>query len=316
MDVEEPQATYNWSTLNGAAPLVIAHRGASGYRPEHTLAAYELAIDQGADIIEPDLMMTKDGVLIARHDRFLSKTTNVASLPEFAERKRTDTAAEGTDPTAPGEDWWIEDFTVEELKTLKARQSKETRSKDFDDQFDIPTFGEILVLASVKAQETGRAIGIYPEIKYPSYFKSIGLEFEGSLALALSGYTDGPLAVQSFEKEALQSLSTQTDVPLIYLLTGEPDDIAASLGDVPNFASAIGLHKSKLVTETGDETAIIDQAHGLGLSVFPWGFRDDVPYLGTPQQEIQTFMKLGVDGLFTDYPDTAIAARLSLLNGS
>ncbi|MEO0398314.1 MAG: glycerophosphodiester phosphodiesterase family protein [Pseudomonadota bacterium] len=300
---------FEWATLSGAAPLIIAHRGASGYRPEHTLAAYELAIDQGADSIEPDLVITKDGVLVARHERALSATTNVADIAGFANRKRANPDEDG----AAAEDWWVEDFTLEELKTLKARQSRAARSQEFDDQFDVPTLGEILVLASVKAQETGRAISVYPELKHPRYFASIDLDFEGPFLAALETYTDGRLFVQSFDAETLKGLREKTPAALVQLLDADTlETDAAALAAIAEYADGIGPAKSLLIDANGASTGLIGAAHGAGLFVHAWTFRDDAPYLGTADEELAAFMQLGVDGVFVDFPDTATAARDAL----
>ena len=165
-------------TLSGKLPLVIAHRGASGVLPEHTLPAYTRAIEMGADFIEPDLVITKDGHLVARHDRYLSGSTDVSDKPEFANRKRTD-------PNHKGEDWFIEDFTLAEIKTLRARQPRAGRSKEFDGQYAVPTFDEILELLTEARKTTGRDIGIYPETKQPTAFAKVGLRHDEAMLKSL-----------------------------------------------------------------------------------------------------------------------------------
>ena len=167
MTMPPVHASPGWNTLTGQPPVIIAHRGASGERPEHTLAAYSLAIEQGADFIEPDLVMTKDGVLIVRHDRYLSTTTDVSAHPEFADRR---VEKEGR------QDWWAEDFTLEEIKTLRAVQPREGRAKDYDGQFEIPAFEEVLALRAKASEETGRIIGVYPETKHPAAPAALGLD--------------------------------------------------------------------------------------------------------------------------------------------
>jgi len=204
-----------WKTLSGQAPLVIAHRGASGERPEHTLEAYDLAIDQGADFIEPDLVITKDGQLVARHDRYLSGSTNVSELEEFADRKVIK-------PGKAQADWYVEDFTLAELKTLRARQPRDGRSKAYDDKHEIPTFEDVLQLVVDRSEETGRRIGIYPETKQPAALEALGFSFNAPLLAALKrhGYdgADDPVFIQSFEVENLKRLNTKTDVRLVYLI--------------------------------------------------------------------------------------------------
>jgi len=208
----------NWNTLSNNPPLIIAHRGASGVLPEHTLAAYERAIDMGADYIEPDLVITKDGHLVARHDRYLSSTTNISDGPEFADRKRSD-------PTHEGEDWFVEDFTLAEIKTLKARQPRAGRSKAFDDQYDVPTFEEILQLVADRNTDT-RQIGIYPETKQPTAFARAGLSHDEPLLRLLSKYgydsADAPIFIQSFEMQNLERLRPLTDLKLIFLTETMP----------------------------------------------------------------------------------------------
>ncbi|MEO1014068.1 MAG: glycerophosphodiester phosphodiesterase family protein [Pseudomonadota bacterium] len=319
-DLAEPeQAPYEWPTLNGEPPLVIAHRGASGYLPEHTIEAYDRALNQGADAIEPDLVITKDGALIARHDRYLSTTTNVADLPEFADRKRAD-----PDPNGDGRvDWWVEDFTLSEIKTLKARQPREGRSKEFDDQFDIPTFSEVLLLATVHAQEEGRPIAVYPETKNPSYFASIELDFETPLLLALEGFNAGQVFLQSFEPDILRRLHDKTPATAIVLLTSDPATVTGdALDEIAGFATGIGVAKPLVVDERGCARDLVAAAHQRGLFVHAWTFRDDSATAfeasgdptcggdGAPETaELNAHFRAGVDGVFSDFPDTAIAAR-------
>ncbi|NJN60020.1 MAG: glycerophosphodiester phosphodiesterase [Leptolyngbyaceae cyanobacterium SL_5_9] len=336
-------------TLNGELPIVIGHRGASGYRPEHTLAAYELAIEMGADYIEPDLVSTQDGILIARHenaiaivdpttDAIIEATTNVAELPQFADRKTTK-VIDGVTITG----WFTEDFTLEELKTLKARERiPQIRPQNvaFNDQFEVPTLQEVIDLAKRKSEETGRTIGIYPETKHPTYFDSIGLSLEEPLVetLTANGYIgeDAPVFVQSFEVGNLQLLNTLTDVPLVQLFGGaaqRPFDFIVSgdtrtygdlatptgLGAIANYADGIGPSK-RLIIPTNTEnqllppTTLVSDAHQAGLLVHPYTFRDEdvflaADYNGNPVLEYEQFLKLGIDGLFSDNPDTAFAVR-------
>ncbi|MEP0755291.1 glycerophosphodiester phosphodiesterase [Trichocoleus sp. Lan] len=347
------------ATLTGAPPIVIGHRGASGYRPEHTLAAYELAIEMGADFIEPDLVSTKDGVLIARHENEISGTTDVANRPEFANRKTTKTI-DGKPVTG----WFTEDFTLAEIKTLRAKERiPELRpgSVKYDGLYEIPTLQEVIDLAKKKSAEKGRTIGIYPETKHPTYFDSIGLSLEEPLVKILSenGYTDADDAVfiQSFEVANLKFLKTLTNLPLVQLFdasTAKPYDFVVSgdsrtygdlitssgLNAIAQYASGIGPWKrliipSETVDKNGDgqpddlngdgvisdadkpllqPTSLISDAHAAGLLVHAYTFRSEdfflaPDYNGNPELEYEQFFKLGIDGVFTDFPDTAVAVR-------
>ncbi|MEH1938280.1 MAG: glycerophosphodiester phosphodiesterase [Nostoc sp.] len=321
------------TTLQDASPIIIAHRGASGYRPEHTLAAYELAIALGADYIEPDLVSTKDGVLIARHENEISETTDVASHAEFAHRQTTK-IIDGESKTG----WFTEDFTLVELKTLRAKERiPQLRSQNiaYDGLLEIPTLQEIINLVKGKSAEINRAIGIYPETKHPTYFKSIGLALEAPLlaTLTANGYqgANAPVFIQSFEVSNLQDLSTKTDLPLVQLLnnSGKPDDFAVSgnectyadlatasgLREIAKYAQAVGVHKNLLVPRDSNgklrsPTSLVTDAHAAGLLVHVWTFRNEDCFLpldfqGNPQGEYELFFSLGVDGVFSDYPDTA-----------
>ncbi len=210
-------------TLDGQIPLILGHRGAAGYRPEHTLASYGSRSSMGANYIEPDLVATKDGVLIARHEPNITETTDVADHPEFASRKTTKTI-DGVTQTG----WFAEDFTLAEIKTLRAKERLPFRDHSFDGQFQIATFQEVIDLAKQKSAETGRTIGIIPETKHPSYFKSIGLPLENWLvdALNAAGWTDqsAPVIIQSFEVENLKELNALTNVRLVQLT--DASDIA------------------------------------------------------------------------------------------
>ena len=237
-------------------PIIIAHRGLSGEYPEHTLAGYRAAIDAGADYIEPDLVLTKDGVLVARHENAIADTTDVAARPEFAAR-RTTKIIDGVTVT----DWFTEDFTLAELKTLRARERLPLfRSTARDGAFDIPTFAEICaMLAQVNA---GRAtpVGVYPETKHPGFFAAIGLPHDGALlsVMAQFGYTaaDSPIFVQSFEVGNLKRLRALTPVPMIQLMDaqGSPADrpdlpyaamaTSAGLAEVATYAQGIGPNKA------------------------------------------------------------------------
>jgi glycerophosphoryl diester phosphodiesterase len=295
--------------------LIIAHRGASGYRPEHTLEAYALAVDQGADYIEPDLVMSRDGVLVARHENEIGATTDVAQ--KFPER-RTTKVIDGVATTG----WFVEDFTLAELRTLRARERVATRSHAYDGQFGVPTFEEVLELARRKEGERGRPVGVYPETKHPSYHRSLGLSLEDALleALARWGYTgrDDPVFIQSFEEWNLRLLRRRTTMRLVRLLDARSDPSPAALATIAEYADGIGPEKS-LVQPLGpagellEPTGLIAAAHALGLLVHPWTFRADAPYLqaayaGDAAAELRRFASLGADGVFTDFPDVAVRA--------
>jgi glycerophosphoryl diester phosphodiesterase len=281
-------------------PIVIAHRGASAHRPEHTLAAYELAIELGADFIEPDVVATRDGRLVARHDNEISGTTDVASRPEFAGRR---TAKQVDGKRLEG--WFTEDFTLEELRTLRARERlPELRGTMYDGRFGIPALDEIVALAA------SAGVGVYPETKHPTYFASLGLPLEPPLLAALEGF-GGQLFIQSFEAGNLREL--RGTHPLVRLTAGPPPDIA----EIATYADAIGPHKDQLIPRDGDgrlgePTALVAEAHAAGLLVHPWTFRPEPAF--TPagmnaDEELDTFLALGVDGVFADDPGAAVAAR-------
>jgi glycerophosphoryl diester phosphodiesterase len=319
-------------------PLIIAHRGASGYRPEHTLESYRLAIRLGADYIEPDLVSTRDGVLVARHENEISGTTDVAAHPEFAAR-RTTKAIGGESVTG----WFTEDFTLAELRTLRATErlpGVRPQNTTFDGRFQVPTFEEILDLAWAESRRLGRAIGVYPETKHPSYFASIGLSLEEPLVATLHrnglGSPDASVLIQSFEAGNLIKLSRMTDIRLIQLLDGSAvyaDMITpAGLAAVAEYAYGIGADKDVLVPrDLTDELLpagdFVDEAHEAGLAVHAWTFRAENRFLpldfrigtdpdarGDIISEYELFLRLGIDGLFTDHPDTAVAARAGLLS--
>lgn len=315
-------------------PLLIAHRGASGYRPEHTLEAYELAIELGADFIEPDLVSTRDGVLIARHENDLSETTDVAGRPEFADRRRTKKIG-NNERTG----WFSEDFTLAEIKTLRAKERLPSRGQSYNGRFQIPTFQEVVDLARSKSEETGRTIGVYPETKHPTYFRSIGLPLEEPLLAVLeaAGYQGrkAPVYIQSFETANLQELRRRTDLPLIQLLevTGQPFDLTVAgdprtyqdlatpegLARIATYADGIGPNKRLIVPLGADgslqpSTSLVADAHRAGLLVHAWTFRSDGPFLalnyeGDHRREYEQFFRLGVDGVFSDFTDHAVAAR-------
>ena len=335
------------TTARPRLPLVIGHRGASGYRPEHTLASYRLAIELGADFIEPDLVATEDHQLVVRHENEISGTTDVADHPEFAGRKTTKTI-DGKAVTG----WFTEDFTLAELRTLRARERLPELRPDntaFDGLYRIPTLQEVVDLAR------RHHVGIYPETKHPTYFDSIGLSLEEPLLATLeaNGYRGprAPVFIQSFETANLRELHSRTRLPLVQLLdefgrpydfvvSGDPrtyKDLAtpAGLAEIATFADGIGPNKNLIVPRDAQNnllppTTLVRDAHRAGLLVHPFTFRRENSFLpadfrqGDPASpvylramgdfpaELRLFYRLGVDGLFTDNSDVAVATRTEL----
>ena len=356
------------------SPLVIGHRGASGYLPEHTLRSYRLAIRLGADYVEPDLVATKDGHLIARHEPNITNTTDVADHPEFADRFKEDVLVDGN----PEDGWFASDFTLKEIRTLRAVQTFPERSHKFDGKFKIPTFEEVIKLVQHQSRARHRTIGIYPETKHPTYHEQLGLPLEGRLVAALdkAGWDSAqdPVFIQSFEQSNLQQLNQMTDVRLVQLVdafdvlpdgtlayeppfdrpydwtvSGDPVLEArtfaffatdAGLAEISTYADGIGPWKRYIVSTeavdlngdgtVGDEngdgaineadrrllppTDLIDRAHEHGLVIHTWTFRNEQSrlasdYGGDPINEYLQFYELGIDGVFSDFPDTAVEAR-------
>jgi glycerophosphoryl diester phosphodiesterase len=353
-------ATAAALTLVGASPAVadqpasrghgdqftvVGHRGASGYRPEHTLASYELAARMGADYIEPDLVITKDGVLVARHEPEISGTTDVADHPEFTGRKTTK-SLDGVATTG----WFTEDFTLAELKTLRAKEripDIRQRNTIYDGRYQIPTFQEVIDLAKRLGRQLHREIGIYPETKHPTYFRKQGLALEPKLVSVLNrnglNRRGAKVFVQSFEVSNLQQLDRVLNVPLVQLTgaTGAPFDFvdsgdprtyadlttAAGLREVAEYADGLGPDKNQVIPRDAagfllEPTTLVRDAHRAGLVVHPYTFRAENTFLpadfrssAVPAEygdlfgEIAAFRATGIDGLFTDNPDIAIAQR-------
>ena len=326
-------------------PIVIGHRGAPGYRPEHTLASYRLAIAMGADYVEPDLVSTKDGVLVARHENEIGGTTDVADHPEFADRKATK-SIDGHAVTG----WFTEDFTLAELKTLRAKERLplvRPANTVYDGRFEIPTFDEVLDLVASESQGLHRQIGVYPETKHPTYFASIGHPLEVPMLQALRRHhLDRPNArvfVQSFETGNLRRLHQMTQLPLIQLIdaSGAPYDLvqagdprtfadlatSSGLAEIATYAAGVGVNKNLVLPRdadgnTGEASALVDDAHADGLLVHIWTMRNENQFMaanfrigtdpnasGDARAEDQAFLDAGVDGFFTDQTDTGVDAR-------
>ncbi len=373
----DPSMAMTFPTKDGTKPVVIGHRGAPGYLPDHTLEGYRTAIAMGADFIEPDVVSTKDGVLIARHEPVLTDTTNVKTLTKFANRKR-----KATIDSIEYDGWFATDFTLAEIKELRAVQPLARRSARFDGAFEIPTLQEVIDLAKKESARLGRTISIYPETKHPTWHRDVGLPLEERLVAMLNaaGYTSksSPVIIQSFEIDNLKKLRTMTSVRLVQLLSAYDNDIntgkpiylpkdpdsapwdwiasgdsrnysdmltPAGLAQIATYADGIGPWKRQILGVKGLDTngdgkaddvngdgkvdesdgvtnvfsTVIADAHNAGLVVHPYTFRDDVPmardYAKSAAMELRHLFALGVDGVFTDFPDTAVNARETMAKG-
>jgi glycerophosphoryl diester phosphodiesterase len=328
-----------------AKPLIFGHRGAAGYRPEHTLASYELAARMGADYIEPDLVSTKDGVLVARHEPEIGGTTDVADHPEFASRKAIK-VLDGIPLTG----WFTEDFTLSELKTLHAKEripDIRQRNTMYNGRFQIPTFQEVIDLSKRLSRELHREIGIVPETKHPTYFRKLGLPLEPGLVNTLNrnglNHFGAKVVIQSFEVGNLVALRREVRVDIVQLTsaTGAPFDFTVSgdkrtyaditspagLRDVAKYANWLGPDKNQIIPRNAAgflqaPTSLVSDAHKAGLRVMPYTFRNENNFLpadfrssanpaeyGNAFGEYQKFFATGIDGLFSDNSDTAIEAR-------
>ncbi|MDI6101125.1 glycerophosphodiester phosphodiesterase [Actinoplanes sp. NEAU-A12] len=322
--------------------LVVGHRGASGYRPEHTLASYELAGRLGADYLEPDLVITKDGVLVCRHEPEIGGTTDVASRPEFASRKRT-VVLDGVSVTG----WWTQDFTLAELKTLRAVEripAVRQQNTIYDGRFQVPTFQEVLDLRKRLSRELDRDLGVFPETKHPTFFQNIGLGLEKPLVRTLRrnglDRRGAKVFIQSFEAANLRTLADEhrVEVPLVFLTgaTGSPFNdprpyadylTPAGLKELSEFIDGLGPEKSQIIPRKADgtlgaPTSLVMDAHSAGIKVIPYTFRAENSFLpaelrvgadptayGRSIDEQVTFLRTGIDGLFTDNPDISVLAR-------
>jgi glycerophosphoryl diester phosphodiesterase len=329
-----------------AGTLVIGHRGASGYRPEHTLASYELAARLGADFMEPDVVVTKDGALICRHEPEIGGTTDVAAHPEFASRRVTK-QLDGVAVTG----WFAEDFTLAEIGTLRAVERLPAVRQEntlYDGRFGIPTLQQVLDLRKDLSRKLGREIGVYPETKHPTYFQAAGLPLEGRLLglLRRNGLNrgDAPIIVQSFETTNLQQLRELglrtrivqllggSGAPYDLVSTGDPrtyQELAtpAGLSLIAGYGDGIGPDKALVIPRRADgslgsPSALVDDAHEAGLVVHPYTFRAENTFLpvdlrrgtvdsdfGRAIDEQVAFLRAGIDGLFTDQPDIGVIAR-------
>ena len=296
-------------------PILIAHRGASGHRPEHTLEAYRLAVEMGVDFIEPDLVSTKDGVLLARHENEIAATTDAAE--RFPDRKRTKTI-DGQSITG----WFTEDLTLAEIRTLHARERLAFRSHAYDGKYPIATFDDVIELAQRLGKARGRPVGVYPETKHPTYFRSIGLPLEEKLIASLEKHgwnrADAPVFIQSFEQENLRELHKKTRVPLIQLVSDAKLTTDDALKAIAGYAKGIGPEKRLVLPVNADgslgtPTDLVERAHRAGLLVHVWTLRADKEFLpagykGDAAAEFREFKRLGVDGMFSDFPDVGAAA--------
>ncbi|AWI27660.1 glycerophosphodiester phosphodiesterase [Streptomyces sp. ICN441] len=333
-------------------PTVIAHRGASGYRPEHTLGAYQLALDMGAHVIEQDLVPTRDGHLVCRHENDITGTTDVASRPEFASR-RTTKSVDGTDFTG----WFTEDFTLAELKTLRAKEripASRPQNTLYDGRWTIPTFEEVLRWADEEGRRRGRPVWLHVETKHPTYFRGIGLGLEERLAKLLRRHgrhrRHSPVFLQSFEPSSIQRLAKLVDSPRVVLLSGantrpwdfvqagDPRTVAdlvtpQGLKWIASFAQGIGPTLDLVVPrdasgKLGTPTTLVRDAHAQGLILHPYTMRNENSFLpadfrrgtdphayGDAFGAFRVYFEQGIDGIFTDNPDTGLLARADFVDG-
>ena len=334
-------------------PTIIGHRGASGYRPEHTFGSYNLALDLGADVVEAgDLVPTKDGHLVCRHEPEIGGTTNVADHPEFADRKTTK-VLDGVSVTG----WFTEDFTLAELKTLRAIEripANRPHNTLYNGRWEIPTFEEVLKWQDEQTRKRGKQVWIYPETKHPTYFRKLGLGLEERVAKLLHKYgkdrRNSPVILQSFEPSSIQRLNKLVDNPLVVLLsaansrpwdfveTGDPRTVAdlitpKGLREIAGYAQGLGPTLDLIITKKADgsldkPTTLVADAHKVGLILHPYTMRNENPFLpaeyrkgtaadayGDPFGAFRTYFATGIDGVFTDNADTGVLAREDFVNG-
>ena len=334
-------------------PTIIGHRGASGYRPEHTFGSYNLALDLGADVVEAgDLVPTKDGHLVCRHEPEIGGTTNVADHPEFADRKTTK-VLDGVSTTG----WFTEDFTLAELKTLRAIEripANRPHNTIYNGRWEIPTFEEVLKWQDEQTRKRGKQVWIYPETKHPTYFRKLGLGLEERVAKLLHKYgkarRNSPVILQSFEPSSIQRLNKLVDNPLVVLLStansrpwdfveaGDPRTVAdlitpKGLREMAGYAQGLGPTLDLIITKKADgsldkPTTLVSDAHKVGLILHPYTMRNENPFLpaeyregtaadayGDPFGAFKTYFATGIDGVFTDNADTGVLAREDFVNG-
>ncbi|WP_406728411.1 glycerophosphodiester phosphodiesterase [Streptomyces sp. GD-15H] len=334
-------------------PTIVGHRGASGHRPEHTFGAYELALDMGADIVEAgDLVPTKDGHLVCRHEPEIGGTTDVANHPEFTDRKRTK-QLDGVSVTG----WFTEDFTLAELKTLRATEripANRPHNTLYDGRWEIPTFEEVLRWQNEQTRKRGKQVWIYPELKHPTYFRRLGLGTEERLARLLRKYgkdkKNSPVIVQSFEPTSIQRMDRLVDNPLAVLLSGansrpwdfvengDPRTVAdlitpKGLKEIASYAQGIGPTLDLVIPRDAagnltEPTTLVRDAHRAGLILHPYTMRNENPFLpanfrkgsdpdayGDVFGAFRAYFATGIDGVFTDHPDTGLLAREDFVNG-
>ncbi|PRH78649.1 glycerophosphodiester phosphodiesterase [Streptomyces solincola] len=326
-------------------PAVIAHRGASGHRPEHTLGAYQLALDLGADVIEQDLVPTRDGHLVCRHENDITGTTDVADHPEFASRRTTKTV-DGTAYTG----WFTEDFTLAELRTLRAKERIPAVRQEntlYDGRWAVPTFEEVLRWADREGRRRGRPVWLHVETKHPSYFRKLGLGLEEPLAALLRRHgrhrADAPVFLQSFEPGSIRRLARLVAAPRVVLLSdaksrpwdfteaGDPRTVAdlitpAGLKEIARYAQGIGPTLDLVIPRGADgrlgrPTTLVRDAHAAGLVLHPYTLRNENSFLpadfrrgtdpnayGDAFGAYRAYFATGIDGIFTDQPDTGLLA--------
>lgn len=292
-----------WPTLDGAAPRIIAHRGASGTMPEHTLEAYALALEQGADVVEPDLVSSRDAQLVVRHDRNLARSTDIATRPDFAARRRDG-------------DWWIEDFDLADIAALRAVQPFPSRDHAHDGRFRIPTFAATLLWAETLARRRGAPIILYPELKSPAFFTAQGKDPCGRFLSLVRQRNPArvTLWLQCFELEPLLKLRESAEVP-VFLLLGPNAPWRRLIAQHAGHVDGFGVHKSLLQDVDGSSSGLVDLAHDHGCPVHAYTYRDDdlAPGFATPAEELDVAFAMGVDALFCDFPQTAVRLRDSFL---
>ncbi|MFF4348410.1 glycerophosphodiester phosphodiesterase [Streptomyces sp. NPDC001530] len=334
-------------------PTIIGHRGASGYRPEHTFGSYQLALDMGADVVEAgDLVPTKDGHLVCRHEPEIGGTTDVSAHPEFADRKTTKTL-DGVATTG----WFTEDFTLAELKTLRAVEripANRPHNTLYNGRWEIPTFEEVLRWQDEQTRKRGKQVWIYPETKHPTYFRKLGLGLEERVAKLLRKYgkdkTNSPVILQSFEPSSIQRLDKLVDNPLVVLLSGassrpwdfveagDPRTVAdlvtpEGLEWIASYAQGIGPTLDLVIPKDASgnlttPTTLVDDAHDAGLILHPYTMRNENPFLpanfrkgtdptayGDVFGAFKTYFATGIDGVFSDNADTALLARADFVDG-